>query len=439
MESRIKRTFLDPQQFIRRSLDMKDDSVPVERACLGEGFENQKTKRTQKIIWPPTYLMLRTVIISAYYAEIIMHYIHQLKSWPKFEWDRKGLAEPLAAVRLEQGRLLGRMEHLGFPLQQEALLLILTEDVLKSSEIEGEKLNEETVRSSIARRLGMDIGGLETIGRNVEGVVEMMLDATRHYDEPLTAERLFGWHASLFPTGRSGMKRITVGAWRDDAEGPMQVVSGPLGRQHVHFKAPAAKLLNREMEAFLAWFHASDEKDWVVKSSLAHLWFVTIHPFDDRNGRIARAIADMSLARSEKSSQRYYSMSAQIRRERRAYYDHLEQAQRGALDITNWMEWFLNCLGRAIDGAQTTLATVLAKARFWDSIATVTLNERQRLMLNRLRDSFEGKLTTSKWAKLAKCSQDTATRDINALVSEGVLKRNAVGGRSTSYSIVMPS
>jgi len=368
-----------------------------------------------------------------------MEYIHQRESWPKFEWDRKRLAEPLAAVRLEQGRLLGRMEHLGFPLQQEALLLTLTEDVLKSSEIEGEKLNEEMVRSSIARRLGMDVGGLETIDRNVEGVVEMMLDATRHYDEPLTAERLFGWHASLFPTGRSGMKRITVGAWRDDAEGPMQVVSGPLGRQHVHFEAPAAKLLNREMEAFLAWFNASDERDWVVKASMAHLWFVTIHPFDDGNGRIARAIADMSLARSENSAQRFYSMSAQIRRERRAYYDHLEQAQRGTLDITNWMAWFLNCLGHAIDGAQTTLATVLAKARFWDSVATITLNERQRLMLNRLLDGFEGKLTTSKWAKLAKCSQDTATRDIHALVSEGVLKRNTAGGRSTSYSIVMPS
>jgi Fic family protein len=364
-------------------------------------------------------------------------YIHELKAWPNFDWNHKRLAEPLAAVRHEQGRLLGRMENLGFRFQQEALLMTLTEDVLKSSEIEGEKLNEELVRSSIARRLGMDIGGLPTIDRNVEGVVEMMLDATRRYDEPLTAERLFGWHASLFPTGRSGMKKITIGNWRDDAEGPMQVVSGPVGRQHVHFVAPAAKRLKHEMQTFLDWFNEVNEKDWVVKASLAHFWFVTIHPFDDGNGRIARAIADMSLARSERSSQRFYSMSAQIRQQRRAYYDHLEQTQRGTMDITNWMAWFFDCLGHAIDGAQTTLATVLVKARFWDSIAAVPLNERQRLVLNRLLDGFEGKITTSKWAKLAKCSQDTATRDILALVSQGVLRRNAEGGRSTSYSLAL--
>jgi Fic family protein len=363
-------------------------------------------------------------------------YVHELKTWPHFDWDRKQLAEPLAAVRHEQGRLLGRMEHLGFQSQQEALLMTLTEDVLKSSEIEGEKLNEDMVRSSIARRLGIDVGGLEAVDRNVEGVVEMMLDATGQYDKPLTAERLFGWHAALFPTGRSGMKRIKVGKWRDDAEGPMQVVSGPLGRQRVHFEAPAASRLNREMKAFLDWFNRSNEKDWVVKAALAHLWFVTIHPFEDGNGRIARAIADMGLARSENSSQRFYSMSAQIRRERQAYYDHLEQAQRSTMDVTRWMEWFFDCLARAIEGAQATLASVLGRARFWESIASVSLNERQKLVLNRLLDNFEGKLTTSKWAKLAKCSQDTATRDILDLVSQGVLKRNAEGGRSTSYSIV---
>lgn len=362
-------------------------------------------------------------------------YIHELKAWPRFDWDRKRLAESLAAVRHEQGRLLGRMENLGFRLQQEALLMTLTEDVLKSSEIEGEKLNEGLVRSSIARRLGMDIGGLQTIDRNVEGVVEMMLDATRRYDEPLTAERLFGWHASLFPTGRSSMKKITVGDWRNDADGPMQVVSGPVGRQHVHFEAPTATRLSQEMQTFLDWFNKADETDWVVKASLAHLWFVTIHPFDDGNGRIARAIADMGLARSERSSQRFYSMSAQIRQERRAYYEHLEQAQRGTMDITNWMAWFFDCLGHAIEGAQTTLATILVKARFWESIAAIPLNERQRFLLNRLLDGFEGKLTTSKWAKLAKCSQDTATRDILALVNQGVLRRNAEGGRSTSYSL----
>jgi len=372
------------------------------------------------------------------------NYIHHLKSWPGFHWNHGQVAELLASVRMEQGRLLGRMEHLGFPLRQEAQLATLTEDVVKSSEIEGEKLNEEAVRSSVARRLGMDAGGLDKIDRNIDGVVEMMLDATRHFDKPLTAERLFGWHASLFPTGRSGIKRITVGGWRNDAIGPMQVVSGAVGREHVHFEAPAAKRLEKEMKAFLNWFNLVNEKDWVVKSSLAHLWFVTVHPFDDGNGRIARAIADLALARSENSSQRFYSMSAQIRRERSAYYDHLEQAQRGTtetkqgtMDITNWMSWYLGCLGRAIGGAQTTLAAVLAKARLWERVAPLGLNGRQRLVLNRLLEGFEGKLTTSKWAKLAKCSQDTATRDIQSLIAKGVLKRNAEGGRSTSYAVVM--
>jgi Fic family protein len=266
--------------------------------------------------------------------------------------------------------------------------------------------------------------------------VEMMLDATRRYDKPLSAERLHGWHASLFPTGRSDMKKIKTGAWRDDGEGPMQVVSGPLGRQRVHFEAPAARYLPREMRAFLHWFNGANEKDWVVKASVAHLWFMTIHPFDDGNGRIARAIADMSLARAEISSRRFYSMSAQIRRERRAYYDQLEHAQQGAMDISTWMEWFLHCMERAIDGAQNTLATVRAKARFWESAAAASLNERQRLVLNRVLDGFEGKLTTSKWAKLAHCSQDTASRDMLALVHQGLLKRNPQGGRSTSYSVV---
>jgi Fic family protein len=363
-------------------------------------------------------------------------YIHQLETWPQFSWKLERLAEPLAVVHHEQGRLLGRMEHLGFQSQQEALLMTLTEDVLKSSEIEGERLNEDMVRSSIARRLGIDVGGLEAVDRNVEGVVEMMLDATGQYDKPLTAERLFNWHAALFSSGMSGMKRIKVGAWRDAAEDPMQVVSGPLGRQRVHFEAPAAPRLNREIKAFLGWFNRPNEKDWVLKAALAHLWFVTIHPFEDGNGRIARAIADMGLARSENSSQRFYSMSAQIRRERQTYYDRLEQAQQSTMDVTNWMEWFLDCLIRAIEGAQATLASVLAKARFWEFVAAVSLNERQKLVINRLLDNFEGKLTTSKWAKLAKCSQDTAARDILDLVSKGVLKRNAEGGRSTSYSIV---
>ncbi|HLH06117.1 MAG TPA: Fic family protein [Terriglobales bacterium] len=362
-------------------------------------------------------------------------YIHALPDWPKFRWDREGLAKPLATVRHKQGRLLGRMESLGFQFRQEALLRTLTADVIKSSEIEGEKLDAEQVRSSIARRLGMDIGGLKAIDRTVEGVVEMMLDATGHYDQPLTMERLFAWHASLFPTGRSGMRKIKTGAWRDDSSGPMQVVSGPVGKERVHFEAPTADKSDLEMKAFLDWFNGNEEADWVVKAGLAHLWFVTIHPFDDGNGRIARAIADLALARSEGTEQRFYSMSAQIRQERQAYYEILERTQKGTMDVTPWMLWFLDCLGRAIEGAQITLGNVLAKARFWESLRDFPLNERQRLVLNRLLDGFEGKLTTSKWAKLAKCSHDTALRDIMPLVERGVLVRNPGGGRSTSYSL----
>lgn len=362
-------------------------------------------------------------------------YIYNLPNWPRFHWDRERLTEQLSVVRHEQGRLLGRMEALGFKLRQEAVLKTLTEDVLKSSEIEGEQLDAEQVRSSIARRLGMDIGGLKSVDRNVEGIVEMMLDATGHYERPLTAERLFGWHASVFPTSRSGMRRIGVGAWRDDSSGPMQVVSGAIGRERVHFEAPVAGKLNREMQVFLNWFDENTAADWVAKAGLAHLWFVTIHPFDDGNGRIARAITDMALARSEKSAQRFYSMSAQIRQDRDAYYDVLETTQKGAMDITPWMEWFLGCLRRAIEGAQATLATVLSKARFWETFADVSINDRQRLVVNRLLDGFEGKLTTSKWAKLATCSHDTALRDILALVERGILVRNPGGGRSTSYDL----
>lgn len=361
-------------------------------------------------------------------------YMHNHPDWPRFHWNRESLAERLAVVRHQQGRLLGRMDALGFKLRQEANLTALTEDVLKSSEIEGEQLDAEQVRSSIARRLGMDIGGLKPVDRNVEGVVEMMLDATRHYEQPLTAERLFGWHASLFPTGRSGMKRIRVGAWRDDSRGPMQVVSGAVDRERVHFEAPAAGRLDREMQVFLDWFNENTETDWVVKAGVAHLWFVTIHPFEDGNGRIARAIADMALARSEQSAQRFYSMSAQIRQERAIYYEILENTQTGEMDITPWVDWFLGCLGRAIDGTQTILGTVLSKARFW-AIGDFSLNERQRLVLNRLLDGFDGKLTTKKWAKLAKCSHDTALRDITALVEGGILVRNPEGGRSTSYGL----
>jgi Fic family protein len=327
------------------------------------------------------------------------------------------------------------MEALGFDLQQEAVLETLTTDVLKSSEIEGEKLDAEQVRSSIARRLGMDIGALKPADRDIEGVVEMMLDATRHYDQPLTSERLFAWHASLFPTGRSGMTKIGAGAWRDDSTGPMQVVSGAIGKEHVHFEAPKADRLDQEMRGFLHWFETDSGIDPVLKAGMAHLWFVTIHPFDDGNGRIARVIADLALARSENSPQRFYSVSAQIRQERQAYYDILEETQKGTMDITPWMDWFLGCLGQAIGGAQFTLSAVLAKARFWERVQGVALNNRQRLVLNRLLDGFEGKFTTSKYAKLAKCSQDTALRDILPLVERGILVRNPEGGRSTSYAL----
>lgn len=365
-------------------------------------------------------------------------YIHELTGWPKLRWEKQGLANTLASVRHRQGRLLGRMEALGFPLQQEAVLQTLTEDVVKTSDIEGETLDAVQVRSSIARRLGIDVGGIETADRQVEGVVEMMLDATRNYDRPLTVDRLFGWHSSMFPSGRTGMRRVRVGAWRDDSTGPMQVVSGPVGRERIHFEAPAADRLDSEMDAFLEWFkggRAAADLDDVLRAGLSHLWFVTIHPFDDGNGRMARAIADMALARSENSPQRFYSMSAQIRQERNDYYEILERTQKGTLDVTPWMEWFLQCLGRAIDGAETTLAAVLRKARFWQRHRDVPINERQRLVLNRLLDGFEGNLTTSKWATITKCSSDTALRDILDLVERGVLVRNPSGGRSTSYSI----
>lgn len=364
-------------------------------------------------------------------------YIYESKDWPKFHWNTNAIAAPLASVRHRQGRLIGHMEALGLKFRQEAILQTLTADVLKSSEIEGERLDAEQVRSSIARRLGIDIGALKAADRHVEGFVEMILDATRRYDKALAESRLFDWHAALFPTGRSGMTKIRVGAWRNDSSGPMQVVSGPVDKERVHFEAPKARRVPREIKAFLKWFEGGEPMDPVLKAGLAHLWFVTIHPFDDGNGRLARAMADMALARSENSPQRFYSMSAQIRRERRAYYDILERTQRGTMDITPWMEWFLGCLGRAIDGAQETLSTILAKARFWERIKDVNLNDRQRLVINRLLDGFEGKLTTSKYATLAKCSQDTAHRDILELIDGGLMVQNPEGGRSTSYSLAV--
>jgi len=333
-------------------------------------------------------------------------YIHQRSDWPKLHWDSRALSAVLAAVRHRQGRLVGRMETLGFKLQAEAALQSLTADIVKSSEIEGEKLAPQAVRSSIARRLGLDIGGLIASDRNVDGVVEMMLDATRHYARPLTDERLFGWHASLFPSGRRGLTRIRTRQWRDAQSGAMQVVSGPIGRETIHYEAPAAARLKKEMAAFIKWFNHETDLDLVLKAGVAHLWFVTIHPFEDGNGRIARAIADLCLARSENSAQRFYSLSTQIRSKRKAYYDILEKTQKGATEITPWLQWFLECLSGAIDGAETLLSSVLAKARFWEQLDVQSLNARQRRVLNRLLDGFEGKLTTTKWAKLTKSSQD---------------------------------
>lgn len=360
-------------------------------------------------------------------------YIYQLKNWPNFKWDQDVLAMLLAEVRYRQGKLIGRMEGMGFSLQAEASLKTLTLDVLKSSEIEGEILDPEQVRSSIARRLGMDIAGLIPADRNVEGVVEMMLDATQNYPSALTDDRLFAWHAALFPTGRSGMQKIVVGDWRDNTkDDPMQVVSGPIGREKVHYQAPDSDLLSNEMKGFLKWFTLDTSIDPVLKAAISHLWFVTIHPFDDGNGRITRAITDMQLARTDKSAQRFYSMSAQIRKERTEYYDILESTQKGTLDITDWLVWFLNCLDRAIDATDETLAEVIKKAKFWDKYPQ-GFNDRQKIMLNKLLNGFEGKLTSSKWGKIAKCSSDTAVRDINDLVTRGVLMKESGGGRSTSY------
>lgn len=367
-----------------------------------------------------------------------MAYIHETPAWPEFRWDSEILASPLAAVRHKQGRLLGKMESLGFDLKAEASLTILTSDVVKTSAIEGELLDPDQVRSSIALRLGLDVGGLPKASRHVEGIVEMMLDATQNYTDKLSEERFFAWHAALFPTGRSGMSRIAVGLWRRPEAGPMQVVSGPFGHEKVHFKAPDAKRLKSEMKRFIKWFNGPLSMDPVLKAGVAHFWFVTIHPFEDGNGRIARAIADMALARADDTKDRFYSMSSQIEAERKEYYQQLENAQRGDLDITRWLSWFLECLERAIDGAEHGLGSVLNKARVWQSINHEPVNERQKLVINRLLNDFEGFLTNAKYAKLAKCSSDTALRDIQELLGRGILLQNAGGGRSTSYRLAGP-
>jgi Fic family protein len=365
-----------------------------------------------------------------------MRYIHELSDWPRFYWSEGELSAPLAAARYQQGRLLGHMDAIGFSFRAETNLQTLTADVVKSSEIEGEVLEESQVRSSIARRLGMDIAGLVPADRNVEGVVEMMLDATQNFDKPLTKERFFDWHAALFPTGRSGMTKIIVGTWRDESSGSMEVISGPMGRERIHFEAPHASRLEKEMANFINWFNGKQKLDPVIKAAIAHLWFVTIHPFEDGNGRIARAISDMQLARSENNRQRFYSMSTQIRNERSAYYKVLESTQKAlSLDITSWLEWFLSCLNHALSQAESTINGVLERVRFWDLHADTLFNDSQRLMLNKLLEKFEGKLTSSKWAKITRSSQDTALRDLSDLVERGILSKDSGGGRSTSYSL----
>ena len=363
-------------------------------------------------------------------------YIYQQTKWPQFYWENDTFMASLSTVRNMQGKLLGKMESIGFALKSEAFLQTLTLDVLKSSEIEGEILEPDQVRSSIARHLGMDVAGLVSSDKNVDGVVEMLLDATQNYEEPLTKERLFNWHCSLFPTERNGMYKLIVGNWRDDYHGAMQIVSGAMGKENVHFQAPDADKIDSEMAIFLQWFNNEHKLEPVLKAALAHFWFVTIHPFDDGNGRIARAITDMLLARADGSSQRFYSMSAQIKTERKEYYTILEKSQKSNLDITSWIDWFLNCLTNSLNETNFILAKVLHKHFFWMENSTLSLNDRQKSMINKLLDGFDGKLTSSKWAKINKCSADTALRDIQDLINKEILRKELAGGRSTNYELI---
>ncbi|HEU5289093.1 MAG TPA: Fic family protein [Cyclobacteriaceae bacterium] len=366
-------------------------------------------------------------------------YIHLRSGWPDFKWESERLLGPLAALRAKQGHLLGRLESFGFKLKEEASLQTLTLDVVKSSEIEGENLPEDQVRSSIARRLGLEVARVEVTDQNVEGVVEMMLDATQKSDHKLTKDRLLGWHSALFPTGRSGIRKIVTGAWRDDAEGPMQVVSGPMGKERVHFEAPKAARLKDEMKRFLVWFNDPGKIDPVLKAAVAHLWFVTVHPFDDGNGRIARALTDLQLARADGSKQRFYSMSAQIRKERKEYYDVLEKTQKETLDITEWLLWFIECLDHALDASSEILSGIMKKATFWQVHQQTDFNDRQRKMIGALLDeTLVGKLNNSKWAKMNKVSNDTALRDIQDLLAKHILVKEEGGGRNTSYRIRYP-
>lgn len=362
-------------------------------------------------------------------------YIYNNPNWPNFEWNSEKLLPLLSLVRNKQGLLIGKMSVLGFDLRNEANLQILTQEIVKSTEIEGEILDKEQVRSSVARRLGLEISGLVNSERNVDGIVDLMLDAITNYDKELSKERLFSWHASLFPEGRSGMYNIKAGSWRDDSTGPMQVVSGALGKEKVHYQAPPAETLEKEMQQFIRWFNLNQKEDFVLKAAVAHLWFVTVHPFEDGNGRISRALSDMLLARSDEQTNRFYSMSTQILKERNSYYEILEKTQKGAMDITNWLEWFLNCLLHSIENSEKLLEKIIFKHSFWIKHTGLTINDRQRKVLNLLMDDFEGALSTTKWAKIGKCSQDTALRDIQDLMEKGILMKSPQGGRSTNYEL----
>ncbi len=366
-------------------------------------------------------------------------YIHQSKDWPYFNWDNNTLLPYVSKVRDLQGRLIGRMESLGFELREEAVLETLTDDIVKSSAIEGKFLNPDEVRSSVARRLGLDISGLAESSLDLEGLVEMMLDATQKYEAPLTKDRLCGWHAALFPTGRSGMYKITVGAWRNDEQGPMQVVSGPMGSEKVHYTAPESKRLESEMNLFIQWFNSDNGMEPVIKSAISHLWFVSIHPFDDGNGRIARAVANSQLARADRTKQRFYSMSAQIMKSKKEYYSILESTQKGSLDVSQWLVWYFERLIEALESTDEALSKVLVKARFWEIHKTTQLNERQLKMINILLGDFIGKMHSSKWAKMTKVHRDTARRDIQDLIEKGILSDSGEGGRSTNYILNLPA
>lgn len=359
-------------------------------------------------------------------------YIYEHHNWPNFTWDEKEIQVILGKVRHLQGKVYGQINALGFSLKEDTMLSVLTLDVIKSSEIEGEILNYEQVRSSIARKLGIEYAGMTHSDRYIEGVVEMMLDATQNYLNPIDNERLYGWHAALFPTGRSGMHKIDTGCYRNEV---MQIVSGPMGKEKIHFQAPPPDQVKVEMSEFLDWFNRDTKLDTVIKSAIAHFWFIIIHPFDDGNGRIARALSDLLLARSDESSQRFYSLSSQILLERKAYYSVLQKVQYKDGDITEWLTWFLNCLYRALKSTEEIIDKVLYKADFWDKHKDTVLNSRQRLMLNKLFDGFVGKLKSSKWAKITKCSPDTALRDIKDLIEKGILKQEKSGGRSTNYEL----